>query len=145
MRLSQTAEYALRAALHMAEHDGGTAIPVGDIAKSLGVPRNYLSKILHQLARAGVLVSTRGPGGGFRLRDSPDQLTLAEVVSPVDPIADERRCLLGREECSNINPCAAHGRWGAIAESMRAFFFETTLADLATRGGKESRRKQAIP
>ncbi len=132
MRLSQTAEYALRAALHIAERANGSAIPVGEIAENLSVPRNYLSKILHQLARAGVLVSTRGPGGGFQLRDSPDRLTLAEVVSPLDPITDERRCLLGRPECSNINPCAAHGRWGTIAESVRAFFFETTLADLST-------------
>ena len=137
MRLSQTAEYALRAVLHIAERDDAAAIPVGDIAESLSVPRNYLSKILHQLARAGVLTSTRGPRGGFRLRDRPERVTLADIVNPLDPIADERRCLLGRPECSNVSPCAAHGRWTVVADGMRAFFFETTLADLSERTDEE--------
>ena len=94
------------------------------------MPRNYLSKILHQLAKAGVLVSARGPSGGFRLRDEPGALTIADVIGPVDPIADHRRCLLGREVCSHSNPCAAHEQWCDIAERMHAFFHDTTLADL---------------
>jgi len=137
VRLSQTAEYALRATLHIAAGDGDSAISVGDIAESLSVPRNYLSKILHQLGRAGVLTSTRGPKGGFRLATSPDQLTLAEIVDPVDPMSDDRRCLLGRSECSDVDSCVAHEAWRKVADEMQVFFRETTLADLAHREPRE--------
>jgi len=118
--------------LHIAEQGGDSSIPVGEIAEQLSVPRNYLSKILHQLAKAGVLRSTRGPGGGFRLRAEPSDLTIAQVIEPVDPVADDQRCLLGRAECSISHPCAAHDQWCDIAERMRAFFHDTTLADLST-------------
>jgi len=80
-----------------------------------------------------VLTSTRGPGGGFKLRARPDGLTIAQVIRPVDPIADEQRCLLGRAVCSSAHPCAAHEQWCDIAERMRTFFHDTTLADLLTR------------
>ena len=63
MLLSQTSEYALRAVLYIAECDG--PVSVGEIAEAVGVPQNYLSKTLHQLARAGVLRSARGPAGGL--------------------------------------------------------------------------------
>ena len=133
MRLSQTAEYALRAALHLAEYGGESALPVGEIAHRLSVPKNYLAKILHQLGKAGVLTSTRGPGGGFRLAVAADQLTLAEIVSPVDASNDARRCLLGHAECSNDDPCVAHEAWREAADTVRAFFQETTLADLSEK------------
>jgi len=133
MRLSQTAEYALRAALHLAEHGRESALPVGEIADTLSVPKNYLAKILHQLGKAGVLTSTRGPGGGFRLAMAADQVTLAEIVSPVDATNDERRCLLGYAECSNDDPCVAHDVWREAADTMRSFFQNTTLADLSER------------
>ncbi len=135
MRLSQTAEYALRAALHIAQHGRGAAIPVGDIAEQLSVPKNYLSKILHQLAKAGVLISRRGPGGGFELSADAHHLSLAEIVEPVDPMSEERRCLLGRPECSNDDPCIAHEEWRKIADRMHSFFQETTLASLSSQGG----------
>src|SRR5690606_6227227 len=66
--LSDTAEYALRATLYIAQHANDTRlVRTDETAQALGVPRNYLSKILHVLARHGVLSSTRGPLGGFRL------------------------------------------------------------------------------
>ncbi|MEZ4417630.1 MAG: Rrf2 family transcriptional regulator [Gemmatimonadota bacterium] len=130
MKLSRTAEYALRAALHIAENAAERATSVDVLADELDVPRNYLSKILHRLTQAGVLASSRGPKGGFRLARPADQITLGEVVDPVDPIATDRTCLLGRPQCSDTHPCPAHGRWRALAEELRVFFHETTLATL---------------
>lgn len=128
--LSQTSEYALRAALYLAMRGGGGSVKLEQIASALDVPRNYLSKTLHQLARAGVLSSERGPSGGFRLAHPPELLTLHQVVSPFDPARLARRCILGKGECSDATPCAAHDRWKTVAEPMREFFGGTTLADL---------------
>ncbi len=127
--LSQTAEYALRATLFLADR-GGQPASVDDIARHLGVPRNYLSKTLHRLAREGVLASTRGKGGGFRLAVDPGRLPLLRVVEPFDQLTGERRCLLGRPECSDRNPCPAHQQWRSVSERVSTFFRERTVADL---------------
>jgi Rrf2 family protein len=134
MVLSQTAVYALKATLHLAEHDMSDLQRVDDISEELGVPRNYLSKILHTLAREGVLASTRGPGGGFQLARPATELTLEEIVRRFDGLPSESSCLLGRPECSDEDPCAAHARWVDVSHAVRRFFRDTTVADLARTG-----------
>jgi Rrf2 family protein len=128
--LSQTAEYALRAVLHIAEHQGEGWVRVDDVAERLAVPRNYLSKILHQLGREQILVSARGPGGGFQLAVPPASLPLLSIVDVFDSLVGRSGCLLGRPRCSEANPCAAHTRWKAALEPMLTFFRGTTVADL---------------
>jgi len=129
--LSQTAIYALRASLWLAAQDPSEKFRVDDIADELDVPRNYLSKILHVLAREGVLTSSRGPGGGFQLARSPREVTLAEVVDHFDPLPEEAGCLLGRAQCSDRDPCAAHHRWKHISGAVHDFFRHTSIADLS--------------
>jgi Rrf2 family protein len=136
--LSQTAVYALRAVIHLAESDGEDLVRVDDMAEALDVPRNYLSKILHTLARSGVLRSTRGPGGGFRLAIPAHELRLLDVVSNFDDMDDRRTCLLGRPQCSDTDPCAVHARWQDAAREVRSFFLETTVADLLDGKGAVS-------
>lgn len=145
--LSQTAEYALRAVLYMAQQKGVGAVRVGEMSKALAVPQNYLSKTLHALVRAGVLQSTRGPNGGFRLALPADEVPLALVISAFDRLDERSRCLLGRPECSDANACSAHAHWKRTAEEVRRFFRRTTVADLAgpapeSARGKNPRRKR---
>lgn len=128
--LSQTAQYALRAVLHIAAIDGQRPVAVGEIADAVDVPRNYLSKTLHQLSRAGVLTSTFGPGGGYRLAKAPDRLTLDEVVAPFDEAGTTRHCVLGRARCSDRRPCEAHPHWKGISDQIQTFFRTTTVAKL---------------
>jgi Rrf2 family protein len=134
--LSQTAEYALRATLHIARQEGDVPVRAEEVAAALDVPRNYLSKILHALGRRGVLTSTRGPQGGFRLAVPAEKIRIAQIVEVFDPdILDERsRCLLGRTVCSDRNPCVAHERWKQVSATFRDFFRKTTLAELASPG-----------
>jgi len=132
MSLSKTSRYALQAATYLAEHwDRDEAIMVREIADRTGIPRNYLSKLLHQLARDGIVVSERGRRGGFRLAREPARITLASVIQPVDPTATEQHCLLGRETCSDDAPCAAHPRWKGLSDDLRRFLGQTSLAELA--------------
>jgi Rrf2 family transcriptional regulator, iron-sulfur cluster assembly transcription factor len=128
--LSQTAEYALRAALFLAEHPDRMPARVGDLAGALRVPQNYLSKTLHQLARAGVLASTRGKHGGFRLARDAGEITLLEIVAPFEHFDERRQCILGRAVCSDAAPCQAHLRWKEVQERTTSFFRDTTLRDL---------------
>ena len=129
MPLSSTAQYALRAVLHVAEHGTNDPVPADAIAADLRVPRNYLSKTLHALAQAGVLRSGRGPRGGFRLARAAREITLGDIAAPFGEVS-ERKCLLGRATCGWKNPCSAHPRWEAVSAAQHAFFRETTVADL---------------
>ncbi|HWP39157.1 MAG TPA: Rrf2 family transcriptional regulator [Gemmatimonadales bacterium] len=128
--LSSTSEYALKAVLYLAGHDAAAPVRVGEIAEALHIPRNYLAKILHELARSGVLMSARGKLGGFRLARPPEHISLLDIVSHFDRIEGRRLCLLGRRACTDRHPCPAHSRWKAVSEQTAAFFRETNVADL---------------
>ncbi len=104
--ISRTAGYALRAVLYIAQNEGEGPVRVNDMAAALDLPRNYLSKTLHLLARARVLTSTRGKLGGFELAVPSATLSLFQVVVAFDDL-DTRRCLLGVRECSDRTACAA--------------------------------------
>lgn len=132
--LNQTAEYALRAATSLAGRAPDELVQAAELAEELDVPANYLSKILHQLAAAGVLESRRGRGGGFRLAVPAGALSLVRVVAPFDSVGAERRCVLGGAVCSDRNACAAHERWKPISTALHEFLRDTTVSELARRG-----------
>ena len=129
MWLNSTSQYAIRATLYVAQRAAAGPVRVDDIAQAVGCPRNYLSKTLYALVQAGILRSTRGPGGGFELARSPDQLMLGQVIAPFEP-ASARPCLIGRPECGRAAPCLAHHRWERVAGVVNAFFEQTAIADL---------------
>lgn len=128
---SSTTEYALRAVIYLAGRPEGARVSGAELARALEAPENYMSKTLHGLARAGVLDSTRGKGGGFRLAAAPGDISLLSVASVFDRIDERRQCLLGRPQCRDDMPCPMHDRWKPLAEEFAAFLRETTVADLA--------------
>lgn len=108
-------------------------MPVADIAHELGIPRNYLSKILHGLARSDILSSTRGPSGGFRLARPAHDISLSDVVRHFDDVPSASSCVLGLERCSDVNACPAHDRWMSVRSNLIDFLDNTSLADLVNR------------
>lgn len=136
--VSRTEEYALRAAVCLASRYGEGSVRARDMARTTGIPANYLSKILHQLAKAGVVTSERGRAGGFKLAAPPGAVVLASVVAPFEPQVQRTRCLLGLPECSNANPCGAHDKWRAIKEATLQFLEGTTLADVLEDGDPDA-------
>lgn len=128
--LSKSAEYALRAVHCLAYAPDDGPVTASDLAGRVGVPENYLSKLLHRLEGEGVVASQRGRGGGFSLARRRSTISLADVVRPFDEDVLARQCLLGRPECRDDAPCPAHDRWLRVAEEVRTFFGDTTLEDL---------------
>lgn len=128
--LSRTQEYALRAAVFLGRAHADGSQRTSELARQTAIPRNYLSKILHQMAREGLIDSERGRTGGVRLARSPDRITLEEIIAPFRPATEPRRCVLGRPECSDEYPCGAHGRWKEVASRVETFFGETTIAEV---------------
>lgn len=126
--LSQTVEYALRSSLHIARQSP-RFVPVAEVADAVNAPRNYLSKILSQLSKAGFLDSSRGPAGGFRLAPGSTRQSLSVIVALLEP-AEPRRCLLGYGVCGHNPQCTVHERWAPVASAASEFFTNTTIDDL---------------
>ena len=108
--LSNTAEYALQAVLFLADRGDEPLVRVNEIAMALDIPQNYLSKILNELVRGGVLTSSRGKHGGFRIATAPEELSIQDVVARFDGARGDQRCLLGRGLCSDGDACRVHAR-----------------------------------
>lgn len=125
---SQTVEYALRAAVHLASHpDAGQT--TDQIAAATLVPRAYLSKVLQNLGRAGLVQSRRGIGGGMVLTKRPEELTILEVVNAVEPIARIRTCPLGLAS-HGIHLCPLHRRVDNAMAMVEDAFRTSTLAEV---------------
>lgn len=125
---SQTVEYALRAVVFLAERspDAGTT---DEISLATQVPKPYLSKVLQNLGRNGIVRSQRGIGGGVTLVKSPQDLTILEVVNAVEPLQRIAVCPLGLKSHGK-NLCPLHKRMDDALAAMEASFRSTTLAEL---------------
>jgi Rrf2 family protein len=89
MKLSAKTEYACLAMLQLAaDHFAGEPVQIRRLAEEHGIPSRFLVQILLQLKGAGLVASTRGAAGGYRLARSPDDISLAEVIAVMD--GDER-------------------------------------------------------
>lgn len=132
--ISKTAVHATLALAFLAELDGDEYAGASQIAQNVGAPRNYLGKLLKQLASEGLVESQKGYGGGFRLAESADDITLYDIVEPIDHVSRWNGCFLGRPACSDESPCAVHKRWARIREQYLKFLKQTTIAELARKG-----------
>ena len=130
--LSQTGIYALQALLHLAERD--ERVSASQVARELGIPPNYLAKVLQRLGQEGIVDATRGRGGGYRLSAPARELSVADIIAPFQELPRPETCLMGGS-CDPEHPCSAHRHrveWNAaIQDQLRA----TSLADLLGRNG----------
>jgi Rrf2 family protein len=138
--LSRTSEYALRAVVYLAQHVDVWPIPGRRIADELDIPRKYLSSILADLVRAGVLEATPGKSGGFRMVRPPERVRLLEVLAPFESVLTDRRaCPFGNAVCSDDHPCAGHSRWRVVRQAYEDFLQESSVYDVsAPRNGRRS-------
>jgi Rrf2 family protein len=134
--LSITSQYALRALSHLARQSE-EAVPGRDLAKSVEIPANYLSKVLLTLRNAGLVDATRGSGGGYRLRRPAEDIRLVDVVELFEEVSRTKpRCFLGRTRaCSEITPCTAHSTWKALQTAYLRFLVSTPLSEIAGNRG----------
>ena len=123
--ISQTAEYALRAVVYLADQKQPRT--TADIAETTQVPAGYLSKVMQGLSRAGLVKSQRGLHGGFVLTDDPHDLTVLTVVNAVDPVRRFQECPLGLH---GKNLCPLHRKLNDAAVLVEETFGDTTVADL---------------
>ena len=126
--LSQTAEYALRTVVFLGTLRDRPAT-TSQIAAATRVPVGYLSKILNNLVRAGIVSSQRGPGGGSMLAKTPTELTVYDVVSAIAPLPRIQTCPLGLAS-HGTTLCPLHRRLDDAMATVEQAFRESRIADL---------------
>jgi len=128
---SRTSQHALNV-LGLLASDQRGRVPGDDLATRTGVPSNYLSKILNQLRKQGIVEAEKGRGGGFRLRpealDRPIRDILA-IFEGTDPQQDAR-CAFGLDACDPAKPCPLHAYWEQIRQVRQAMLTEVKVRDL---------------
>jgi Rrf2 family transcriptional regulator, nitric oxide-sensitive transcriptional repressor len=135
--ISQTAEYALRAIVFLADHrgpEGSEAHTTEQIARATKVPVGYLAKIMQGLSRSRLVNSQRGLHGGFTLIKPPDQLTIYEVVQAVDPILRITSCPLHLEGHGD-ELCPLHSTIDRAMREVEDLFRGTTVEQMINRPG----------
>ncbi len=133
--ISQTVEYSLRAMVALA-YRHRRAVTVQEIARLSRAPAPFLSKLMQMLAKAQLVQSRRGQGGGFTLAREPHEITIWDIVQAVDPIQRIERCPLDVENHTNL--CPLHRRLDQALAGVEEAFRSTSLAQLIAETGTDS-------
>ena len=131
MIYSRSSEYAIRAFVHLAQVPDGRYAMVKNIAEAEDIPAHFLAKILQQLARKGLLRSSKGPTGGFALRVDAGDIRLLDIVEALDGLAPYQQCASGLSECNDDMPCSMHDSWVALRSRIMDYLGKNSIADLA--------------
>ena len=138
---SAATKYAIRAVCHIGHLSPGSKAQVKEISEALDIPQAFLSKILQDLARKGILSSTKGPGGGFRLNCSPEECSLYSLVEAVEGPMPEGECLLGLSLCAEETKCPLHDTWKDIQDAFRQTMESTSVKDVVDA---DKRKREAL-
>ena len=132
MKLSTKGRYAVTAMFDIAIHHNSGPVSLSDVSMRQGISLSYLEQLFARLRRRGLVSSTRGPGGGYRLAHEADQIAIADIVSAVDETVDATRCG-GNADCQNQQRCLTHELWEDLSSQIHSFLSDISLADAINR------------
>ena len=117
---SKACEYGIRAMMYIAQKSKeGERIGIKEISKGIDSPEAFVAKILQDLSRKGLVMSIRGPNGGFYIDSKLNKITLADVVTAIDGNDLFTGCGLGLRACNEKKPCPIHDEFKAIREKLK--------------------------
>lgn len=134
MRVTTKGRYALRAVLRLAMDEQGKPISIRVLSETEDISAEFLEQIFFRLRKAGIISSTRGPGGGFRLDRQLSDITVAEIFNAVGEEMHFAPCTKDDsqldEPCDRQNFCHMHEFWEHTYETFQRYFRTVTLDDL---------------
>ena len=132
MRLTTKGRYAVTAMLDLAIHHDQGPVTLADIARRQGISLSYLEQLFAQLRKRGLVRSSRGPGGGYRLGRPAMEIAVVDVIAAVDESVDATRCG-GMENCQGDARCLTHDLWHDLSKQIHDFLGGIDLAQLVER------------
>lgn len=140
MKLSTKGRYGLRALIDLAVNSGSESVPISSIAAREGISEAYLEQLMAKLKKAGLVTSSRGAQGGYRLAKPADQISVGDILRALEGNLDAVQCAgLSDEGCQGSELCVSKYVWQRINESIARAVDEIMLDTLAeeSRAAKE--------
>jgi len=133
VRISTKGRYALRFLLDVAVNSEDSPVSLHDAALRQEISEKYLEQIVTQLARAGLVRSIRGAGGGYLLTRAPKDYTIGDILRPMEGDLIPVECAAGGGCCKRIDQCVTVEVWQRIADAVSQVVDGVTLEDLVSR------------
>ena len=149
MRLTTKGRYAVTAMLDLALHFKDGPITLADISQRQGISLSYLEQLFSKLRKNGLVDSTRGPGGGYRLSRDAHEVAVADVITAVDEKVETTRCG-GLSNCQDDQQCLTHELWTDLSQQIHGFLKGISLGQLVERQGvqevaaRQERQQQQV-
>ena len=145
MRLTTKGRYAVTAMLDVALHSAAGPVTLADIAVRQAISQSYLEQLFGRLKRGGLVVSLRGPGGGYALAKPPSEISVSDIIGSVGEGIDATRCG-GTGDCQEGLICLTHELWMDLSERIDQFLSDISLTDLLARADVRavSRRQDSM-
>lgn len=140
MKLTTKGRFAVTAMVDIALHRNETPIRIATISERQSISYTYLEQIFCKLRRAGIVTSTRGPGGGYRLARPAVEISIASIIEAVDEDIDATQCH-GGEGCTGGATCLTHHLWDELNQRMNQFLSNVTLADMVQRNYENQQQR----
>jgi Rrf2 family iron-sulfur cluster assembly transcriptional regulator len=145
MRLTTKGRYAVTAMLDLAIHSHNGAVSLAEISKRQEISLSYLEQLFSKLRKAALVMSVRGPGGGYKLGRDLDDIYVAQIVDAVNESIDATSCA-GKGNCHQGEVCLTHHLWSDLSDQIHHFLSGISLAKLvARRDVKSISQRQETP
>jgi Rrf2 family transcriptional regulator, iron-sulfur cluster assembly transcription factor len=129
MRLTTKGRFAVTAMIDVAMHSTGAPVTLAGVSDRQKISLSYLEQLFGKLRRHGLVVSVRGPGGGYRLARAAAEVSVADVILAVDEPIDATQCG-GKENCLDDRRCMTHELWAGLNAHIFGFLRSVTLEEL---------------
>lgn len=140
MHIPKHVDYAARAVIELAMHQGQGLVPTPEIAQRRGIPREFLNQVLLSLRQAGIIRSRRGPSGGYELADVPESITLLQVVRAMGEFGESPHlACMPAGSCTVFETCVLQDVWRNLALDLGQVLHEITIDDLVRREQERTR------
>lgn len=126
MKLTSKGRYAVTAMLDIAINQSKGPITLAMISERQDISLSYLEQIFAKLKKSDLVLSARGPGGGYRLSRDPDEISISEVIAAVNEDLEARKCK-GKANCKGGEECLSHELWSDLSEMIEQFLENITL------------------
>src|SRR6185503_6321667 len=135
MKLSTKGRYAVMAMVDLASHSQGKPVTLNDIATRQEISLSYLEQLFAKLRRGGLVLSARGPGGGYRLARTAGETRIADIILAVDEPIKATRCELGSPKgCTGQQGrCVTHDLWEELGRQIHIFLSAVTVDDVVNK------------
>jgi Rrf2 family protein len=142
---SRKSDYGLRALIYLAERRQGGPVTLNEIAERLMIPKAFLSKILQQLAKKGVVRSLKGPSGGFVLAVEPKEISMKDIVVEIDGPLRVFECFATEADCALYGDCLMRDVFNQVEDEVARVLSKYSLADFKFPPGITSEAVMSRP